>query len=76
MINYSQLSNSEPNISYSTSKLKSNGFKLEFVLNQNNPIYSEVINKCKECNFLYEIQDGDDEQRHIWIKGWKKLKEE
>lgn len=72
MIDYSKLVNSSPNISYDTTDLLAEGLALKFALDSRNPEYQNVLDECKKRNLLYKIKDGDGNQKHIWIKDWKK----
>lgn len=67
-INTSDLTNLESVINYDDSLFKSEGFKLRYVLNPKNPMYSQVISECKAQNILYKLVPIENNQEHIWIK--------
>ena len=71
MIDYSNLTDNKPNINYDTTPLTSEGYELKFALDHRNPIYKDVIKKCKENNLPFQIKDGEGKQKHIWIKDWE-----
>ncbi len=73
MINYSGLSSSKLDVTYETSKLEIEGYKLKFMLNPDNPVFQQVVDQCKKLNLLYKIIDGEGSQKHIWIKDWKNV---
>lgn len=73
MIDYSSLAGDKPNITYDTSSLEAEGFKIRFAVNSENPVYQQTINECKEKNLPYKIVNGEKNQKHIWIKGWQNI---
>lgn len=72
MIDYKNLTSSQPITNYDTTTLTNEGYKLEFDLDFENSDLQEVINQCDENNWPYKIVDGGGRQKHIWIKGWVK----
>ena len=46
-IDHSNLTNSSTIINYDDSRLKRGGYKLMYVVNPKNIVYSQVINECK-----------------------------
>jgi len=73
MVDYSGLTNSNPNVTYDTSEFEAEGFKLEFAVDPENPVYNQVIDECTKQSLPYKLMDGEGRQKHIWIKGWKNV---
>lgn len=73
MIDYSGLASGKPETNYNTSELEKDGYKMHFALDPENPVYQQVIDECSSQNLPYTIKDGEGRQKHIWIKGWKKV---
>ncbi len=73
MIDYSGLASDKPNVTYDASELEKEGFEIKFALDPQNPVYQQVIDECNKQNLPYKIIDGEGKQKHIWIKGWKKV---
>jgi hypothetical protein len=73
MIDYSGLAGGKPKIDYDTSELEKGEHKIHFALDPQNPVYQQVIDECNNQNLSYKIKEGESKQKHIWIKGWKKV---
>ena len=73
MTDYSGLANNKPNVTYDTSELETEGFELKFSLDPENPVFQQVIDECTTQNLPHKIKEGEDRQKHIWIKGWKNV---
>ncbi len=73
MVDYSGLANSNPNVTYATSRLKTEGFELKFAVDPRNPVYQQVIDECAKQSLPYKLMEGEDKQKHIWVKGWKNV---
>lgn len=71
MIDYKNLASNRPTINYDTTTLTIEKYELRFVFDFENPDLQEVIERCKRSGWPYKIVNGDNGQKHIWIKGWE-----
>lgn len=72
MIDYANLTTSQPTIDYDTTVLTNEGYELKFALDFENPDLQEVISRCDKYNWPYKVKDTVGRQKHLWIKGWIK----
>lgn len=67
-ISRSCLAGGKPIITYDTTNLEKEGFKLRYKLNPKNPVYKQIIDECKSQIISYKIITIEDNEKHIWMK--------